>query len=119
MKTQPIPKVTRKDVLRVIRRDFPDVPESDVLAILEQYRLDDWNREVDRVHLAVLKLSNGKLKALRDYTDLACDDYRDVLAPAEYPAHSKHGWSTHFKHGQRAKTYQDDWNQYQQWLTRK
>lgn len=38
-----------------------------------------------RVQLAVLKLANGSLQALKDYVDLAIQDYRDVLASAEYP----------------------------------
>jgi hypothetical protein len=119
MKTQPAPKVTHDDVLRVIRRDFSHIPESDVLAILNRYGTTEWQRERDRVQLAVLKLAAGDFDALKLHAETACCDYRDVIAPAEYPTYSKHGWSAPFKRGECAKTFEDDWNQYQQWLTRK
>ena len=118
MKKQPNPNVAREDVLRVIRRDFPHDTEADVLAILEQYGTLDWQREQERVHLAILKLADGDLSALRQHTDTACSDYRDVIAPAEYPAYCKHGWTKQFARGERAKTYESDWKQYQEWLNR-
>jgi hypothetical protein len=104
--------------MRVIRRDFPQLPEADVLAVLDCYGTSDWQRERDRVQLAVLKLANGDFDALRQHTDVACSDYRDVLGAAEYPAYSRHGWRTPFERGERAKTFEADWNQYQAWLQR-
>lgn len=118
METQPAPKVSRSDVLRVVRRDFRGVPETEVVAVLDRYGTSDWQRERNRVQLAVLKLANGDLEALRQHTDIACSDYRDVLAAAEYPAYSQHSWSTPLAPGERAKTFEADWNQYQTWLQR-
>ena len=78
----------------------------------------DWQRERDRVQLAALKLANGDFDALREHVDVACSDYRDVLAAAEYPAYSRRGWRTPFARGERAKIFEADWSQYQTWLQR-
>jgi len=118
MKTQPAPKVSRDDITRIVRRDFPGVPEGKVVEILDRYGTSDWQRERDRVQLAILKLANGDLEALRKHTDIACSDYRDVLAAAEYPAYSQHGWSRPLAGGEPAKIFEADWNQYQTWLNR-
>lgn len=117
MKTQPYPKVTRDDVLRVIHRDFSQ-PEAKILTILDRYGANEWEPERDRVQLAVLKLAAGDFQALELHIETACRDYRDVLSSAEYPAFSRHGWSTPFKRGEKTKIYQEDWDQYQRWLTR-
>jgi hypothetical protein len=117
--TQPTPEVNRNDVVRVIRRDFPGLSEGDILAVLDLYGKASWERERDRVQLAILKLADGDLKALKRHTEAACCDYRDILAPAEYPKHSKLGWSARSTRGEFSKIYEDDWNHYQQWLTRK
>ena len=53
-------------------------------AILEGYGGEDWHRERDRVHLAVIKQSGGSLETLREGVDLARSDYRDALVGAEY-----------------------------------
>lgn len=42
-----------------------------------------------RVQLAVLKLANGSREALQQYVDVASEDYRDVLALAEFPQEMK------------------------------
>lgn len=116
--TQPAPKIDRNDVVRVIRRDFPLYPESDVLAVLDQYGGAEWERERDRVQLAVLKLADGDLKALKLHTETARRDYRDVLTPAEYPKYSALEWSALSGREEFAQIYEEDWNQYLHWLTR-
>jgi hypothetical protein len=57
-----------------------------MMAILDRFG-DSSTAKVGRarVQLAVLKLANGSLLALKDYVDLAIQDYRGVLASAEYP----------------------------------
>ncbi len=56
---------------------------------LFRYGRESHEREAARVHLAILKLSNGDLLKLDKMVDLACRDYRDVLAMAESPAYMK------------------------------
>ena len=58
-------------------------------ALLQQYGAQDWEREPDRVRLALLKLSAGKLEELRVWLQTAQQDYRDVLVGAEYRQQSQ------------------------------
>ncbi len=55
------------------------------MAILRAYGSRPQDRERDRVHLAILKLSGGRKDRLPGLVRLATVDYRDVLAPAEFP----------------------------------
>ncbi|MGB3543445.1 hypothetical protein [Rubrivirga sp.] len=54
-------------------------------SVLEGYGAEEWHRERDRVWLAVIKQSGGSVVQLQEWVDLACRDYRDALAGAEYP----------------------------------
>jgi hypothetical protein len=116
VKTQPAPKVSRTDVTRIVRRDFPHLPEAEVLAILDRYGRADWQRDRDRVQLAILKLADGDFEALRQHTDVACTDYRDVLTAAEYPAYSRRPSTAPSASTDQAETFEGDWKQYRLWL---
>jgi hypothetical protein len=114
---QPVPQVTPADIERVVRRDFPkaDVPEA--LAILAEYGPERWHRESARVRLAALKLAEGSLPKLRMAVDRAKRDYRDVLAPAEYPKFTQQGIGRkRLGSRDRQQVYIDDWQQYERWL---
>jgi hypothetical protein len=39
----------------------------------------------DRVHRAILELTDGSVENLKRWVEVALADYRDVLGPAEYP----------------------------------
>ena len=54
---------------------------ADVMAMLSEYGLEDWQLEADRVRLAVLKLAAGSIERLRYEIEGAKADYRDVLGP--------------------------------------
>jgi hypothetical protein len=113
---QPVPKVSREDVERVVRRDFPTGSFSEVLAILDGYGLEDYHQEKARVQLAVLKLADGSLEKLRREIEEAKCDFRDVLSAAEYPAYP---WDAHKLPPQEQKRIIDsDWKQYAGWLNR-
>jgi hypothetical protein len=122
MKNQPTPKVSRADVERVAARDFHETDLAAILAILDEYGLEQWHCEKDRVHLAALKLSGADPGALRMWIDRACGkdsthyyDYRDLLMNAEYPEDAKLLDEKYVKGG-RGKVYEADWRQYQKWL---
>lgn len=72
-------KPTRDDVIARVRHDFPDEDPEVVLAILDRYGLKGFQRERNRVHLAILTLSEKNLRHLIHYTKAAEEDYRDVL----------------------------------------
>ncbi len=52
------PTVTAADVERIVRRNFPPEQVRSVLTVLNEYGAEEWQRETDRVRLAVLKLAN-------------------------------------------------------------
>lgn len=116
---QPVPHITAADIERVIHRDFPRVQVDDVLAILAEYGTEIWHKEKERVRLASLKLANGDLGKLRSAIDRAKLDYRDVLAPAEYPKFMQEGIRfRRLRSRDRELIYTDDWQQYERWLKR-
>jgi len=117
---QPIPEVTDKDVIRIVRRDLPKTQFDEVISILNEYGTEGWQRSVSRVRLAVLKLANGDLEALRREIEAAKRDYRDVLAYAEYPEYmQKVSPSSRLADEEKERIIRSDWNQYQNWLNRK
>lgn len=117
--TQPTPEVTTDDVHRIIRRDFGESRFSEVQTVLSSYGTKDWQQGTARVHLAILKLSAGDLSQLRQHTEIACSDYRDVLTPAEYRRYSNLAWSGESGQTAEQNAIRDDWSEYQTWLTRR
>jgi len=118
MATQPTPKVSSADVERVVRRDFPADRVADVLAILGEYGTEKWQHEPDRVRLAALKLAEGSVELLRRHIETAKCDYRDVIAPAEYPNYSKSILRVReLPADEKQRIFDEDWKQYQEWLT--
>ena len=114
----PIPNVSRRDVLRIVNRDFPAVDQVQVIALLDEYGTQQGDAEPHRVHVAVLKLSGGSIGKLREHVVLAKGDYRDVLAPAEYPKFWELGLVgvEDLTAKERRQLQEDDWRQYQAWL---
>jgi hypothetical protein len=60
-----------------------------VLELLDSYGVEPYERERERVQVAILKLSAGSEAKVREYGAVAKRDYRDVLFWAEYPEESK------------------------------
>lgn len=114
---QPHPDVSAADVERIVRRDFPPEQVHSVLAVLNEYGVEEWHREADRVRLAVLKLANRDSQQLRNWIGQAKMDYRDVLAPAEYPLYSKKwGRMDRMTEEEQKRIIDADWAQYQAWF---
>jgi hypothetical protein len=113
---QPIPKVSEADVRRIIQRDFPSGEENFIMEMLNEFGRD--NPAVNRVHLAILKLSGGDLDRLREVLEITRQDFRDVIAPAEYPSYSKlnHSRLSELTEDEKGEIIQKDWRQYQDWL---
>jgi hypothetical protein len=117
---QPVPKVSDDDVTRIALWDFGEALASQALSILREFGQQDWNQsEIPRVRLAILKLANGDLKELSRHAQTAIQDFRDVLAPAEYPRWTAEiGFDDAPKDIERS-VIKDDWKQYREWLERK
>ena len=114
---QQVPKVTRKHVERIVRRDFPAEKFSEVMAALDEYGKESYEREIERVRLDILKLANGKMDGLQQAIKSAKSDYRDVISMAEYPSSR---WDT-FKlpAEEKKQIYSKDWQQYLAWANAK
>jgi hypothetical protein len=78
-----------QSIIEKVRKDFPPGHQSEVLEILSLYGTEDYEREQERVLLAVLNLSKGSLEAVRETVERAKRDYRDVLFWSEYPEESR------------------------------
>ena len=76
---------TRKSVLIAAAELFRHEDLADVMALLDLYGVQSYERERERVQLAILKLSEGNTDKLLHYLDVAKKDYRDVLYWTEYP----------------------------------
>ena len=118
--TQPTPKITPADVERIVRRDYPAHRVDEVHAMLSEYGGEDWHPEVDRVRLAILKLTAGNLEELRMHIEIAKRDFRDVLSVAEYPAYTKKWLRIDtLPADEQQRIIDADWKQYEDWLKRK
>ncbi len=114
---QPVPQVNRVDVLRIVRRDFALNDEQLILELLSEYGELEWHREIDRVHLAILKLSQKSLDKLIDTVQIACEDFRDVISNAEYPNYSRfYPKRDSLDDGEKYNVITSDWDQYKTWL---
>ena len=80
---------SRDDVLASVRAIFPDSDWTGVVGVLDRYGVVSYERERERVQLAILKLCEGSEDKLRDYVDVAKRDYRDVLFWAENPEEAR------------------------------
>ena len=118
MASQPIPNVTAADVERVVRRDFPADRVAEVRALLDEYGKEKWEREPHRVRLAALKLAEGNVERLRGAIELAKRDFRDVVAPAEYPEYLRRVPRSGTLGAEERRVIDADWKQYQDWLRR-
>ncbi len=80
-------------LVRKLNRLFPD-PEvcAKVFSILNEYGKKTHEQEPDRVRLAILKISENTVTSIKQNTQLAKQDFRDILAAAEYPKQSRN-WS--------------------------
>lgn len=73
---------TRDDVVAKAVALFGEDRAAQVLALLDEYGTKSYEREVDRVKLAILEVSDGKLNRLAYFVRCAKIDYRDVLTGA-------------------------------------
>ncbi len=119
MVQQPVPRVTEEDVRRIALRDFGEGDVSLALSMVEEFGKQSWNKPSPRVHLAILKLADGDLDRLLDATKAAIEDYRDVLAAAEYPRYSREIAFHDVPECVKQPAIDDDWREYREWFERR
>ncbi len=112
--TQP----SRSLVLAKLHESFPDEKQAaDALALLDGYGCEPHERERERVQLALLRLSGGRIDTLRHDLETARCDYRDVLAPAEFPGQMLSGASAFNSLPEELRRIEaEDRSQYLAWL---
>jgi len=77
------------EVIEAVQRIFQENSWARVLALLDDYGVEPYERERERVQLAILKLSGGSEEKLREFLAVAKRDYRDVLFWAENPEEAR------------------------------
>lgn len=109
----PVSKVTIEQINRILKRDFPSTFQK-AMEILNQYS----NGEKYRVWASLVKLSERDLIKLKENTNLAIRDYRDVLAYAEYPEYTATvGFNSEkFTQKEINEIIKRDYKQYSEWL---
>src|SRR5216684_769646 len=80
---------SRDEVVAVVRKSFPEGAHTRVIELLDTYGVESYERERERVQLAMLKLSGGSEEKLREFLAVAKRDYRDVLFWAENPEEAR------------------------------
>ena len=105
-------------VLTKIKETCPQENSEDVLAALDLYGEETYERERERVQLAILKLSHGSMDELLSNVEVAKHDYRDILAGAEYPHEiARSADEMQRMPGHEAQSIRDkDRQQYLEWL---
>ncbi|TFH35211.1 MAG: hypothetical protein E4G99_07810 [Anaerolineales bacterium] len=106
--------LTSQLVQKVFNKLFGLHPDAEAL---REALLHSADKEPPRVHLAILKLSEGDPLKLLQYIEAARIDYRDVLAWAEYPAQMSSG-ATYYNTAVEVyeAILEADRQQYQSWL---
>jgi hypothetical protein len=79
-----VPQPARQEVETLCALLFPNEDITIILALLDEYGRESYERERERVHIAILQLSEGQSDLLLHYIDRAKQDYRDVIHWAEY-----------------------------------
>ena len=111
-------QTSRALVLRKLYACFTDADLAGAaLDLLDSYGVEAYQREPERVQLAILKLSDGDMDQLRHYVEVAKQDYRDVLAWAEYPEQMRTSASHYNSPAAVIRAIEDrDRQQYLHWL---
>ncbi len=119
MNSQPIPVVAEEDVERIILRDFSAAQCTEIKSILSSYGIESWEQGSSRVHLAILKLANGKMEEVKRWTQCAKEDFRDAIAYAESPNYMRKTTRKKISAEEGEKILNEDWLQYETWLNKK
>jgi hypothetical protein len=108
---------TPERVLAKVRAVFPAAEQERVLEALGKIQGDSPEGQV-RTQLAVLKLADGHTDRVLELVTLARSDFRDVVAPAEYPQQTTLGFASYagLPEAERARLAQEDRAQYLAWL---
>jgi hypothetical protein len=112
-------------VARKLKQLFPAGEQAEAIRLLEEecgrnlpFCENSDAQGLERVRLAVVKLAGGSLAELRRQVEVAKEDWRDVLLPAESPEAVKVGLLnvTKLDAEARLSLEERDRKQYEEWL---
>ena len=78
--TQPQSKVEQ-----AVREAFPTADHEAIMALLNTYGTEPYERERERVQLTIVRICQGDASKLRAQVEMAKVDYRDILVFANRP----------------------------------
>jgi hypothetical protein len=110
------PFFRREIVEAKVKSLFTNHERAEVIDLLDDDLPDYWGLE--RLQLAILRLSDGSLTSLREYVAAARDDYIKVIGAAEYPGALKIGLGNYvgLSNPEQETIAQRDLRQYVRWL---
>ena len=98
---------------------FPNATTRErVIAILNQYGTEPYEKEIVRVQLDILKLAGNSIEDVEKWVDIAKKDYRDILASAEYPSELL-APTWRMPKDEVSRIQATDRNQYEEWVNEK
>jgi hypothetical protein len=115
---------TPTEITRKVNAMWNDPAERDrVFAQLQRYGQEPYEREAERVRLAILKLCDVRADRVTELVAAAKRDYRDVLMWAEYPGEGQALWAlrsdlSNEERLQLEELRRQDRQQYLDWLKR-
>jgi hypothetical protein len=113
---------TTTEIVQKIEAMWTDPAERKrVLAELQKYGMETYEREPERVRLAILKLSEARMERVIELVTTAKQDYSDVLMWAEYPGEGQALWALRpdlpkEEQSRLEELRQQDRQQYQDWI---
>ncbi len=113
--TQPFAKVDSKTLERIIHREFGN-RASEVKQKLLQITSNIPDSK-NRISAAIIKLADKNINAIDNFVEVSNNDYRDVLAKAEYPRCFTLGFGEMGK-SKMKQIFLADWRDYLNWLNK-
>jgi hypothetical protein len=107
---------SRNLVIKKAKQCFPNEDPQKIIAILDEYGTEPYERERERVQIAILKLSGENIDHLHMHMCIAKKDYRDILAIAEYPEEMSNSTGKISDQEALNKIRERDRQQYLNWL---
>ena len=115
---QQIANISENDIDRLVKRDFQPEEVVEILKLLSLYQSETLNGK-NRVYASILKLSNGNISKVRNYIEMANNDYRDVIALAEYPNYSEYAFNEDLLEDKLKQLINSDYIQYEIWFNKR
>lgn len=110
--TQPVASITDEELAILIKRDYPD--QTDLVKTKLNKIKSDTQQGKNRIAASVLKLAEKDLTKVDFLVKRANEDFRDIVAKAEYPRTSRYGFGERDEE-ERKQDYLKDWEEFSEW----